>query len=505
MPPLARLAVVLAALVVLVGLQGCGSDDSGGSLDSALGYLPADTPFAIAIDTDLEGEQFDSLDAIVKKFPFGETIRDLVVQGLAQGVTGVSLEKDVKPLLGNPFVVGVTDADSFVGGDGGAGFVAAIEVADEGKLDDLLEKLGATKEGEAAGATLYEESGTTFAVEDGVVVFAETREELEAALERNDGDDKLDEEKFDEGREGLSDDGIARVYANLGALLAGIDGLEEVRRVKWIAALQGLGLDLSLEDDRITIDFSIKTDSEGLEDADLPIASGDEAPKIVERPGEIAIGVRDLGQIVTFVETVAQAVDPSGFGDYAAAKRTLEERLDVDVERDLLDQLSGDTTASISLDGRFGVRAELKDPAAFERTLAKVADVLPELLEGAGFDDVGLSKPRGGEDFYALAEPDGTTFVFGVVNEVFVLAVDEERASAMATATPKAVPGAKGAVVVSADAEEVANQLLADIGSDLGIPDEIDPKIFTKPLGQLTGWLSADTESVDGKLTLALD
>ena len=83
----------------------------------------------------------------------------------------------------------------------------------------------------------------------------------------------------------------------------------------------------------------------------------------MERPGEIGVGVRDIGQIVSFVETVAQAVAPSGYGDYAAAKTQIERRLDVDVEKDILDQLSGDISASISLEGKFGVRVEPKDPA----------------------------------------------------------------------------------------------------------------------------------------------
>ena len=94
---------------------------------------------------------------------------------------------------------------------------------------------------------------------------------------------------------------------------------------------------------------------------------------IVERPGEIGIGVRDIGQIESFVETVAQAIVPSDYGDFAAAKTQLEKQLNVDLEKDVLAQLSGDISASISLSGDFGLRAEPKDPAAFKRTLAKVA------------------------------------------------------------------------------------------------------------------------------------
>ena len=84
------------------------------------------------------------------------------------------------------------------------------------------------------------------------------------------------------------------------------------------------------------------------------------------------------------------------------------------------------------------MRAELKDPQAFERTLAKVADVLPSFAEGAGFGTVGLSKPKGGQDFYALAQPDGDSVVFGVIDDVLVVANDPARAGQLAAAEPAA-------------------------------------------------------------------
>jgi len=47
MRPPARLLVLFAWLVALAGLVACGDEgDSGGALDSSLGYLPKDAPFA---------------------------------------------------------------------------------------------------------------------------------------------------------------------------------------------------------------------------------------------------------------------------------------------------------------------------------------------------------------------------------------------------------------------------------------------------------------------------
>ena len=54
-----------------------------------------------------------------------------------------------------------------------------------------------------AGATKYEDGGTSFAVKDDVVVFAGSSERLDQALERADGDDHLDEDTFNAALEGL--------------------------------------------------------------------------------------------------------------------------------------------------------------------------------------------------------------------------------------------------------------------------------------------------------------
>ena len=54
----------------------------------------------------------------------------------------MDLEKDVVPLLGNPFVIGAADGSSFLSGSDKNGFVAAIEVSDEGKLNDLSTRRG---------------------------------------------------------------------------------------------------------------------------------------------------------------------------------------------------------------------------------------------------------------------------------------------------------------------------------------------------------------------------
>ena len=502
MRPPVRLLALLACLVALTGLASCGSDDAGGALDSSLSYLPEDAPFAVAVDTDVDGDQYKALNALFQKFPLGDAVREVVLRSLAKEATGVDLEKDVVPLLGNPFVVGAADASSFLDGSDGNGFVAAIRVSDEDKLQDLLESSEVTEKGEQSGARIYDSSGAEFAVDGDNVVFAGSRKLLDEALARHDGDGALDEETFESNLEDVGDDGIAQGFVDIESLLAD-SGTRDALKVKWIGAIEGIGLNASVQDDSISIDFKIRTDPDGLSEEDLPIASGPEAPPIVERDGEVGIGVRDIGQIVSFVETVAQAVAPSAYGDYAAAKTQIEARLDVDVEKDILDQLSGDISASISLEGKFGVRVAPKDPAAFERTLEKISGALPSLAEGLGLDDVTLVRPSGSEDFYALATAGGDSVVFGVKNGVFVITNDPDRADSLALDEPVPAPGQEGAVVVQADAEQIAIKLLEQF-DQIPVPAQLRPALAA-PLDLLTGSLKADTSGISGTIRLGFD
>ena len=116
----------MAVLCLVALAAGCGGDDeTSGPLESALSYVPKNTPFVVAIDTDLEGGQYKSLQALLDRFPGGIRIEDLLA-GQLNGGEGVSFAKDVKPLLGNPFVVSATDVISFLS-DGDEDFLAVLE------------------------------------------------------------------------------------------------------------------------------------------------------------------------------------------------------------------------------------------------------------------------------------------------------------------------------------------------------------------------------------------
>jgi hypothetical protein len=491
------LASLLAVALAVAGSAGCGEDEVSSGLDKVLGYLPEDAPFVAAIETDLEGDQFKALGEIADKFPFTGELEEQLKDELEEGGE-VDFDRDVKPLLGNELVVGAPDASSFTGEGESDDVVVALQVKDRDELEQLLDRQGVSEIGEQSGATLYrsEDDEDPFAIEDDVFIGAGSRELLEQALEQRDDDGRLTEERFEGALAGLPKDALARVYAELQTLVEEDPGGENV--VPWVRALRTFGLTASVTEDEIALDFRLETDPGELSEDDLPIAAGDEAPGVVRREGEVSFGLRDFSQVFQFAEATGRAIDPAGFADYSVAKRQLEQRLGVSLDDDVVAQLTGDVSVSVDVEGEFGVRSELRDPAAFERTLEKLADD-PSFAEALGVGTI--RKPPGAGGLYTLEQPDGERIVFGVVDQVLVISDDADGARELAAEQPSAVSGAEGSFVLSANAEEIADAILASLGGLSGIAGTF----ATGPLGDLSGWASADTEGLDGRLTLEID
>ena len=489
---LSVLTVLAAALVA----AGCGSGGGGSALGDALSFIPKDAPFVFAVKTDPESDQFKNIRTIAKKFPGANQFEQQFKQSLNQG--GADYEKDIKPLLGNDLVAAAPSAES-LSGDGNQTIVA-LKVKDEDKAKELVKK-GARKVGDKDGAELYQQggSGNITTVKDGVVVSASTRALLDTALSAKDGDPMTDGD-FNDRLGDLDKDALVRVAGDMQTILGASPEGGVARKVKWVGALRGFGVTMAAEKDGFALDFAAKTEGD-LSDQDLPIASGDEAAPILRRGGEVGVGIRDAAQIVEFAQAAAKTANPSGAGEFDQQKQALNRQLGIDIDKDLVAQFTGNSSMSFSLDGKYAVRSEVKDPDALKGTLAKVADELPKLLEGAGEDNVGLAKPKAGNDYYALATPDRDTIVFGVVGKVFVVASDAARAGQASTQSPSPVAAAKGAVTMGADAEALVNSALRRIGNS----SLSQASAFTGPLGDMTGSMKADSGSLTANLKLKVE
>ena len=487
-----------AALACAAALAGCSGDEkSGGPLEEALGFFPADAAVVVAAETD--PDRYRELDRILGKLPFGDRAREVLREMLERG--GADYEKEVKPLLGNPVVFGVADAKA-ARADPRREVVAALETKDAGKAETLVEKY-ADEVGEKEGATVYEDdTGGFAAVKDDVVVLARNREALDRALERREGDDKLDEETFDKAFQDLPDEdqALARAYANAESLMRASPRGGQARRVKWIEALRTLGLTLTVEGDRLEGRFDLRTEPAGLTDADLPLAAGAASPRVVRRAGDLNVGIRAPNRLVEFGQSLTRAAKPERYADLQIARRQLERRFGLNVDDDLLGQLTRDVSINASPGNGFALRAELAEPERFERALAKAVRAVPALARGRG----GLSVRRRGR-LYTAARPDGRRVVFGVARDVFVAAGDPATARSLAAASPRPVPGAEGALVVAADAERLANSILPLLADRIGPAAALFGPLFTSPLGELSGSARADKTGVRGAFALTID
>ena len=211
-----------------------------------------------------------------------------------------------------------------------------------------------------------------------------------------------------------------------------------------------------------------------------------------------------ISPIVRFGENAGQAIDPAGFGDYARSKQTIDKQLGVSLDDDLIAQLTGNVSASVSLDGGFGVRTDLKDPRAFERTLVKVADVLPSFAQGRDSAWCSCRGRAAGRTSHVLSQRGGRPSRVRRGGGGAGGGGDVRRARELAGAEPVAVPGASGSVVAGADAQRLVTTLLERFGAAFGVPDlgALGTEILTRPLGDLRGSVSANTSELRGKLTL---
>jgi hypothetical protein len=496
-----RRLCLLALLCATAFVAACGGDDdAGGPLESSLSYVPKQTPFVIAVDTDLEGDEYGSVQKILDRFPGGLELETLLRSEVEGGEDGTDYEQDVKPLLGNPLVIAATDLISFLGEDEEEAFVAALQVDDSEALDRLIEKTGAAQEGEAAGATVYEDDGSFFAVDDDVVVLAASRQLLEAALERAEAGDGLEASSFEEALDGLPEQALASMVFDIRELVAQDAGSRTARNIPWVAGLRTLGMTIAVEDDAVDVDFNLRSDGEELGEDELPLATGDEAPGVVRRPGEVGFGLRDPSQLIAFFESALQATDPESFGDYETGKGAIAAQYEIDVDEDLFGQLTGDLSLSVAVDGSFGARGEVRDPDAFAGTIDKVAEALPQL--GASLGVTGV-RPAG--ELYEARLEGGGRFVFGVRNGVFVAASTAARAADLAAAEPEQVDGAEGSLTMSADAEEVAGQVVEALGPQLGAAELLGAGLFTAPLDEMSGSVVTSSDGMRGAFSLTLD
>ena len=478
--------LALALVAATAAATGCGSKSSGSGLDSALSYVPKKAALVIAVDTNADGDQWQQVDKLIAKFPFGGQVKQQFKSAFS-GRSGIDYDNDIKPLLGNDIVVALTSTAG-----GSPPYIVAWKVKDEGKARKLIQK-NSTKAGTIDGEDVYGTNGTNLSiVKDGVWVLADNLANLRAAVERAKGSDHLTESEFNDSLGNLEQSSLVRVTGDVQTLYSGDPTGRLFKNLPFIRSQKSFGIVLTAEPDGIEFAFENKAGGT-LQSKDLPLSTGSDSVPVVRRAGEIGIGIRDPAHLITYYESVFRSAAPSTYTRFLKGMTKANKTLGIDIDRDVIAQLTGNAAISISLNGDFAVRADVRDPAALEATLKKAAPRLKKLAKGKS---VGISTPKNGQGFYALAQANGKKVVFGVVGKTFVAASDAPRAAQFAGQSPSVVPGAKGSFVIASDARALANAIAARQGQGTAA------QLVTSSLGDLIGWVETESDGLTGSIKL---
>src|SRR3954447_14866984 len=173
-----RVALAFAAAACLMLVAGCGGGDKKpvSPLEDALGYFSKDAPFVAAVETNPNGPQIKQLVSLAGRFP-GARVLATRAQNLA-GLGFVDWQRDVRPQLGAPLVIGL--ARPAVGSGVGTVTLVAMRVKHPLKIKQvLLRQPNFRGRGKTSGVRIYENTVQhRYAAVDGNVLVAGTDRDI---------------------------------------------------------------------------------------------------------------------------------------------------------------------------------------------------------------------------------------------------------------------------------------------------------------------------------------
>lgn len=207
-----RATLVTATCLMLVALlAACGSSETAGPSK----FVPKDSAVYGELTLDPEGDQEKAVRDVAARFPGGEDINEQIDRGLGEALReeGVDYEKEVKPYLGDEAVFFISRVR-----EGDADGAAVIEVTDEDKARDAIEKLAssgsdAPRKRSHEGNDYLVDGDTAAGVVDGHAVIG-SEGGLKAAVDASkEGSDTIeDSDRVSESLDRLPDDTLASFY-----------------------------------------------------------------------------------------------------------------------------------------------------------------------------------------------------------------------------------------------------------------------------------------------------
>ena len=494
-----RVAALLALLALCLTASGCGGreDKAVTPLDDAVGYFAKDAPFVAAIETDPDGPQIKQVVSLVGRFP-GADILATRLRNLAR-TPFVRWDRDVRPQLGAPLVVGL--ARPAAGSAVPTALIVAMRVKHPLRAKQvLLRQPDFHGGGKSSGVRIYENTAAKrYAAVDGDVVVAGTDRDIVAqALAIRRTGNRMRESGFNADLAKLPSGGLVRISADPRSLIGADARLRPALTAKWPASLRRLGAVVKASDSGLTLDFRAVTDSGAITNADLPLSPKAGALPLIGRRGELQVGVREPSRLAKLAFAVAHAIAPKRMALLSA----LEPR-GIDLERQIPHHLASYAVLAYDpVSHDFAARADLNESGDVKTALAQLTPALPPVAALFGIKGLGIATPEAGESFYAVAQPNGRTAVFGVVGDSLVAASEARRAADLASEPTHDAPGGvKGAAVVTINARELAGRLLA---KELKGPAGLFAPLAVASLRDFTGALTISRDGLLGHFKLTI-
>lgn len=512
----AAAALVVAGLLSAFWLVPSGAAEEERTADNgkALSYLPPGGMLLAQLPTNIHSEEFRNLDARIVRRLLGVRIGPSLEDAAEDG--DLHYDTEVRPQLGNDLAVAIR----WPALTGGEGFLAALRVKDPAALRRALDVNRLLRpDGEAGGARLYsgEDSDEAFlALEDDVVIAADSERRLLRALARHDSGTGMTEASFRSRLGDLPTDALLRAVGDVQPLF-GERPLRRLRHIPWVRALRTMSATLDVSGEQVRADGALETDPSQVRPVDIPVQPGEEPPALVPSANHFSGASVNQSQTTAFLLRAARAAFPRS--RFVRDVRRLERAHKVNFEREILRQFNGPSATLLSPNGHFAARSAVADPRRLARTIRRVAPDLGrviqdlEALESEGLSLLLLFAPDspvysrvlgrsrvkvrrlpGQRDFYRV---NGLTrgpsrVYFGLHKGVFVVGSSERRAKAMATAPAERPAGLRGASVLRADLNTMRKAITDAIGIDPG------------RLGEMRGSLNATSSRVRGSLTVEL-
>ncbi len=514
-------SLMMIAVFIALVIAGCGGKDDKSPFGQALSYVPEESPLVVAFNTDTDGSQFKDIEALINEVPVAKNGRDeLIEKALDQmKADDVDFDKDIKPLLGNKAVLSAPDVEGLEGED--QTFILSYVTKDEKVLDDLLKsgKLDLKKPTKYKDVNVYKDKDgdSVLAVNGPDIVIADDQATIEEAIDTNKSDSSFSEEDFDKAQPGSSSSYLAAVYVNAKVFIADSTKAKSVaEKVPWVGALTTVGVTLGVDGDDIELQYKVDTTGAELKEEDLPLAPGAKNPQLNEfvKDSTGSSGIRNLARTVRFIEKVAKELDPENETEIDQFKQQLKTSVGIDVDEDIVEQLTGDLQMLTTVDGGSGVILDVTDAASMQETLKQIQPLIMQFLLGAGLTDYKIDESKEGEStIYSVSDGSKDVAEFGVVSGELLLAISPTTIDDLRPDNLKPVGKiGPGSVIAETDVLTIVKAVLSSIENQGSFDDEskVAADILTeidRAFDSIKATSSTETSvaGIEGELKLTFD